>query len=79
MQWLLIVTNVLSRGTAPDSEGAYASAAKTKGFSPETVTLDDGTKAHWIGKPTAETVLLYLHGMLRTILLAVGKCIPLLL
>jgi hypothetical protein len=48
---------------APNSEEAYASAAKAKGFPVNTITLEDGTKAHWIGTPTAKKVILYFHGV----------------
>ena len=57
------MANALQGLRPPNSEEAYASAAKAKGFPVQTTALGNGTKAHSIGEPTVKKVLLYLHGM----------------
>jgi len=41
---------------------AYHDFAKKEGFTPESLTCADGTKAFWIGNPDAEKVVLWFHG-----------------
>jgi len=42
----------------------YEAFAKSKGFSPQTVDIGDGTIGCWIGDKHADTVLLWFHGTL---------------
>lgn len=44
------------------TERRYLALAKAKGFEPETLVLEGGLKAHWVGSSKAERVLLYYHG-----------------
>ena len=47
----------------PPTNVVYETFAKSKGFTPQTVTLDHGALGHWIGNKDAKNVLLYYHGM----------------
>ncbi|KAI9812883.1 MAG: hypothetical protein M1827_004401 [Pycnora praestabilis] len=47
---------------SPTTEEQYLTLAKQKGFQPDTVRLQDGTKAHWVGNKGAEKVMVYCHG-----------------
>ena len=40
----------------------YYPFAKKEGFEPKSITLEDGTKAYWLGDPDAKNVLIYFHG-----------------
>lgn len=44
------------------TEAEYLTFAKSKGFQPDTDVLGSGLKVHWLGRKTAEKVLLYFHG-----------------
>jgi hypothetical protein len=52
------------RYLSPATDAVYESFAKSNGLVPESVTLFDGTKAHWIGSSKAEYVVVYFHGEL---------------
>ena len=41
----------------------YPAYAKKQGFKPESITLSDGTKAHWVGNKDAEKVVIWFHGL----------------
>lgn len=45
-----------------DLDVAYPAFAKERGFIPKDVTLPDGTKAYWLGDPSAEKVIIWFHG-----------------
>ncbi|KAI9867757.1 MAG: hypothetical protein M1830_005755, partial [Pleopsidium flavum] len=45
----------------PSTTETYEAFAKQKGFPPESITLEDGTKAHWLGKKTADKVIINFH------------------
>jgi len=44
------------------TESHYLSYAKKHNFKPSTIALKDGTKAFWIGEPSADHTVLYVHG-----------------
>ncbi|KAL2038135.1 hypothetical protein N7G274_009082 [Stereocaulon virgatum] len=46
----------------PSLDEAYPAYAKKEGFKPQNITLTDGTKAYWIGNPSADKVLLWFNG-----------------
>ncbi len=50
------------RAITPTLDEAYFAYAKKQGFQPKDITLTDGTKAYWIGDPSAEKVILWFHG-----------------
>ena len=52
------------RALGPSLDEIYPAFAKEKGFKPEHITLADGTKAYWIGNPSAETTIIWFHGPL---------------
>ncbi|TVY86225.1 ATP-dependent RNA helicase, partial [Lachnellula willkommii] len=47
--------------SAPTDDN-YIIACKKRGVQPNSITLEDGTRANWIGDPTAEKVLINFHG-----------------
>lgn len=47
---------------APTVEELYMAFAKQEGFTPESITCPDGTKAFWIGSPKADKVVIWFHG-----------------
>ncbi|KAF2154848.1 alpha/beta-hydrolase [Myriangium duriaei CBS 260.36] len=46
----------------PGSEGRYLEFCRKKGFQPDTVVLDHGAKAHWLGGRDAERIIVWFHG-----------------
>ena len=46
----------------PRTEDTYLQFTKKQGFQPDTDVLPSGLKLHWLGKKSAEKVLLYFHG-----------------
>lgn len=40
----------------------YNAYAKEKGFAPEVLTMEDGTKAHWVGNSKSKNILIWYHG-----------------
>jgi hypothetical protein len=55
------------RYLSASTDDAYLELAKSKGLKAESVVLDGeghGAKGHWIGNRSAETVILYAHGIL---------------
>ena len=46
----------------PTTDKAYPTWARGKSLEPDTAVLASGLKIHWIGKPSAQKVLLYFHG-----------------
>jgi len=46
----------------PSTVEAYDAYAKRKGFTPDKVTLKDGTIGCWFGDKSAETVAVWFHG-----------------
>ncbi|PLB43513.1 alpha/beta hydrolase fold protein [Aspergillus steynii IBT 23096] len=46
----------------PPTKSAYETFMKSKGIEPESVTLNDGATAHWIGNKNAKNVVVYYHG-----------------
>ncbi|KAJ5239867.1 alpha/beta-hydrolase [Penicillium chermesinum] len=48
--------------TSPTTGECYQKFVTSQGLNAKTVTLPDGTKAHWLGDPTAEKILLFFHG-----------------
>ncbi|TVY17975.1 Steryl acetyl hydrolase 1 [Lachnellula arida] len=47
--------------SAPTDDN-YITACKKRGVQPNSITLEDGTRANWIGDPTAEKLLINFHG-----------------
>ncbi|OCK80495.1 alpha/beta hydrolase fold domain-containing protein [Lepidopterella palustris CBS 459.81] len=47
---------------APLTTATYLAFAKKNGFAPDSITLADGTQAHWIGNRNAEKTIMYCHG-----------------
>ncbi|KAF6232796.1 hypothetical protein HO173_009010 [Letharia columbiana] len=60
--WLNTATVRHQQYLLPDLDVAYPAFAKERGFPPKDVTLPDGTKAYWLGSPSAEKVILWFHG-----------------
>jgi acetyl esterase/lipase len=50
------------RAANPLTTPAYLDFAKANNFTPDTLTLDDGTQAHWFGSRHAKKTILYYHG-----------------
>jgi hypothetical protein len=53
-----------SRFLAKSTAESYYEAAKTLKFEPESIDLDGGVQAHWLGDKNAELTLVYFHGKL---------------
>ncbi|KAL5048546.1 hypothetical protein BDW71DRAFT_195852 [Aspergillus fruticulosus] len=51
-----------SKPTLSALELLAVGATASEGLNAKTIRLPDGTKAHWLGDPTAEKVLLFFHG-----------------
>ncbi|KAK2628446.1 hypothetical protein QTJ16_001549 [Diplocarpon rosae] len=51
------------------TDDAYAKVCKRRGQAPSSEILEDGTKAHWIGKKRAEKLVINFHGALAFIYL----------
>ncbi|KAF2835392.1 alpha/beta hydrolase fold domain-containing protein [Patellaria atrata CBS 101060] len=49
-------------GIQQSTEQAYHAVVKQFGFEPNSVELNDGAKAHWMGNKRASKTLVYLHG-----------------
>lgn len=47
---------------APPTDDGYAQACKSRGQKPNSEILEDGTRAHWIGDPKAEKLIINFHG-----------------
>ncbi|KAN0103265.1 prolyl oligopeptidase-like protein [Hyaloscypha variabilis] len=52
----------------PPTDDAYAAVCKKRGVKPQSEILEDGTRAHWIGDPKAEKLVMNFHGG--------GYCLP---
>lgn len=48
---------------SPRTEANYLDFAKKERFQPDTLALDSGCKAHWLGNKGAEKVIVYYHGI----------------
>lgn len=46
----------------PGTEGRYLKYCEKKSFQPDTVVLDHGAKAHWLGPRDAERYIVWFHG-----------------
>jgi hypothetical protein len=46
----------------PPTDVVYAAACKDRGVKPQSEILEDGTRAHWIGNPKAEKLVVNFHG-----------------
>jgi len=46
----------------PPTDVSYAAACKARGVKPQSEILEDGTRAHWIGDPKAEKLVMNFHG-----------------
>ncbi|KAE8331415.1 alpha/beta-hydrolase [Aspergillus sergii] len=46
----------------PSTEEVYCKFVASQGLEAQTITLSDGSRAHWLGNPSAEKVLLFFHG-----------------
>lgn len=57
----------MSRATAPHTDDNYRDACKKKGVEPRSEVLSDGTVAHWIGKKSADKIILNFHGELFSV------------
>jgi hypothetical protein len=47
---------------APPTDDSYLAFCKKAGVEPKSEVLEDGTRAHWIGDPKAEKVVVNFHG-----------------
>lgn len=47
---------------AKPTDEAYLISAKQNGFETNTLYLEDGTAAHWIGDSNAEKLIVNFHG-----------------
>ncbi|KAL4892005.1 alpha/beta-hydrolase [Aspergillus ambiguus] len=47
---------------SPSTDDGYRKFCTCIGLTPDTVTLEDGTRGHWIGDRSADKVVLYFHG-----------------
>ena len=54
-----------NRALSPSTDDGYRRFCSAVGLTPDTVTLDDGTRGHWIGDRSAEKVLVFFHGKHR--------------
>ena len=52
---------------SPPTDEAYEVACKTRGVKPSSEILEDGTRAHWIGNPKAEKLILNFHGIVLSL------------
>ena len=53
-----------SRYLNAPTDDVYLDLAKAQGFQPVSFSLPLNAKAHWIGCPSSDEVLLFFHGML---------------
>ncbi|KAJ5552629.1 hypothetical protein N7494_002007 [Penicillium frequentans] len=51
---------------APSTSYTYRRFMKSRRLIPETVTLNDGSKAHWIGSSKSDIIILFFHGSFFT-------------
>jgi hypothetical protein len=47
----------------PPTDDSYVTACKKRNFTPNSVVLQDGTRAHWVGSSKAAKVIINFHGM----------------
>ncbi|KAJ6110006.1 alpha/beta-hydrolase [Penicillium sp. IBT 16267x] len=52
----------LIRNMLPSTLNTYRRFTKSRQLTPETVTLNDGNKAHWIGSSESDIIILFFHG-----------------
>lgn len=49
------------------TDDAYIAACKKRKQQPNSLILEDGTRAHWIGNSSAEKLLINFHGELPAV------------
>lgn len=60
---MLMIQLTLSSALNPTTDEAYEKVTKSLGKKLDTVTLEDGTRGHWIGDRSTEHILVFSHGM----------------
>ena len=55
---------MIIRALGATVDEAYPVYARKQGFKPEHITTANGTKAYWIGSPSAEKIIIWFHGPL---------------
>ncbi len=61
------VNRMLLRYAFPSTAKVYAAYCKSKKIEPVSVSMPNGTQAHWVGSKNARNVLIYYHGKNRWI------------
>jgi hypothetical protein len=55
------------------TESHYLAWVKRSGFQSESLTLKDGTKVFWVGRPNTDYVVLYFHGIILSMAVRVAR------